>query len=98
MIADLHSPTQTGSAPDTAAVALPPSNTREDTLQITALCRFARTLGISEEIAIIAYRNELQRLKADAKVTHYVTLLADKAARDALRKRARQADCDPLTE
>ena len=98
MIADLHSPTQTGSAPDTAAVAVPPSNTREDTLQITALCRFARTLGISEEIAIITYRNELQRLKADAKVMRYVTLLADKAARDALRTRARQADCNQRTE
>jgi hypothetical protein len=60
----------------------------EEIVRVTALCRFARSIGISEEIAITTYRQELRRLSSAAKVTSFVPLLVEKSVKDLLRTRA----------
>lgn len=88
---------------ETAHAADPPSRHCRDTLRIetasvTALCRFARAIGVSEEIAVVTYRREVKRLSAIAKVTRYVPLLAEKRAREALRGLAFESSSDSLAD
>jgi len=50
---------------------------------------FARNLGISEEVALEIYESAYQRLCTGATISSYVSVIAEKQAKDSLRNRAR---------
>jgi hypothetical protein len=56
---------------------------------IAAVRGFAKNIGLTEDDAVAVYEEELQRLKADARVTRYVDVIAEKRTRDQLRRTAR---------
>jgi len=49
------------------------------------LCSFARAFGIADEIAIGIYEAEYRRLSSGATIKRYVSVIAEKRAKDALR-------------
>ena len=55
---------------------------------IAGLRSFARSLGIYEEAAIALYDAELRRLAVQARVTRYLSVIAEKRTRDSLRNSA----------
>ena len=62
-------------------------NTREPSAHVEALRRFARRRGIAEESAVETYERERGRLAREAKVERYVGVLAEKRAKQALRRK-----------
>ena len=52
---------------------------------VNAARRLARDLDVSEEIAVEAYEREWNRLHEGARVKHFVSVLAEKHARLALK-------------
>jgi hypothetical protein len=54
--------------------------------QLQRLREFARSVGVSEETAISIYEGQLVRLRQDAHLERYISVRAEKHARDALRK------------
>src|SRR5262245_7581755 len=53
---------------------------------ITALRGFAKNIGLRENDAVAVFEGELRRLKAEARVTRYVDVIAEKRTRDELRR------------
>ena len=55
---------------------------------LAALRGFARHIGLPEDDAVAVYEEELRRLHADARITKYVDVIAEKRTRDQLRRTA----------
>jgi Protein of unknown function (DUF3562) len=60
--------------------------TREASGHVDAMRRFAHGRGIAEDNAVSVYEDERGRLARGAKVQTYVGVLAEKRAKDTLRK------------
>lgn len=63
---------------------------QEQAAHLHSLRGFARQIGVPEDAAAAAYIHELTILGADATIKRYVGLIAEKRARDALRRGARK--------
>jgi len=55
---------------------------------VAAVRGFAKNIGLPEDEAVAVYEEELQRLRAEARVTRYVDVIAEKRTRDQLRRAA----------
>jgi hypothetical protein len=64
-------------------------NRLQEVAQLNDLLRFARDIAVSEEVAIAVYESELRHLHQGAKVKRYVSLLAEKRAKQVLKARRR---------
>ena len=65
-------------------------NTQHATQAVLAALRgFAKHIGLPEDDAVVVYEEELRRLRADARITKYVDVIAEKRTRDQLRRTAR---------
>ena len=53
---------------------------------LAALRGFAKNIGLPEDDAVALFEQEVRRLKAGAKVTSYVDVIAEKRTRDQLRQ------------
>jgi hypothetical protein len=60
-----------------------------ETAQLNDLLRFARGIEVSEESAIAVYESELQQLRRKASVQRYVSVIAEKRAKQILKIRRR---------
>jgi hypothetical protein len=58
----------------------------EQTAHLSALRNFARSIALPESLAITLYQQELRDLRDKARVDRFVSVLAEKRAKDALRK------------
>ena len=63
-------------------------NKLEEAAHLLALRAFAQGLGIGEEVAAQAYRAEVHQLGASARIERFVGILAEKRAKDKLRRDA----------
>ena len=68
-----------------------PAKARE-AAHIAALRGYARQRGVSEIEAIEIYEQELKRLQASAKVKFFISIIAEKIAKDAVRARSPDED------
>jgi hypothetical protein len=53
---------------------------------LSALRTLARSMAVSETVAVDLYERELHHLRDGARVDRFVSILAEKRAKDALRK------------
>ena len=64
---------------------------RQTQRDVGALRALARKLGVSEEIAVSIYEEQVERLCNGARVEGYIGIRAEKHAREALRRMKRHA-------
>lgn len=58
-------------------------------IQLAGLRSFARNIGVYEERAVALYEEERLHLRAVAKVTRYVDVIAEKRTKEQLKEAAR---------
>ncbi len=58
--------------------------------QIVALRRFARSVGVYEEFAVAIFEEQVRSLEVQARVTRFIGVLAERRAKDAIRKSSRR--------
>jgi hypothetical protein len=75
-------------APRHTALRMLDQRKLEETAHLQLLRGLARNLGIPEDAADATYVREVTTLRASASVQRYVSLIAEKRAKNALRKEA----------